>query len=123
MAEAVGIIKQTLADAKSEKSKQRKRYIEKLIDYYTGTDTWRYIGSYFDADSFNEIPVYDINVTKKFIDKKSRVYTLAPTREIDNSKNKSDAYSKLTRKKRFKDEAHRKNYKFGGCSCLTCAVG
>ena len=97
-----GIIQQVLADAKSESSKQRKRYIEKLIDYYSGTDTWRYIGSYFDADSFNEIPVYDINVTKKFIDKKSRVYTLSPTREIDNSKNKTDQYSKLTRKKDLK---------------------
>ena len=90
---AEDIIKQSIEEAKLQKSIERRKHIEKLLDYYTGSGTWDYIagsrGNYFDSDSFNEVPPYQMNLTKKFIDKKSRVYTLSPIRDLgDDVSNK-----------------------------------
>ena len=86
MSYAEDIIKKSISDLKLHKSQDRRKHIEKLINYYTGTDTWKYIagneGNYFDAKSFNEVPPYAMNLTKKFIDKKSRIYTLSPNRSL-----------------------------------------
>ena len=88
MSYAEDIIKKSISDLKLHKSQDRRKHIEKLINYYTGTDTWKYIagneGNYFDAKSFNEVPPYAMNLTKKFIDKKSRIYTLSPNRGLGN---------------------------------------
>ena len=82
MSYAEDIIKQSIEDSKLQKSRERRKHIEKLLDYYTGANTWNYIagskGNYFDSASFNEVPPYQMNLTKKFIDKKSRIYTLSP---------------------------------------------
>ena len=81
-------IKQSIKDIKLNKSIGRRKHIEKLLNYYTGTDTWKYIAgseaNFFDSASFNEVPPYAMNITKKFIDKKSRIYTLSPNRDIGN---------------------------------------
>ena len=88
MSYAEDVIKQSIKDQKLQKSIARRRHVEKLLNYYTGTGTWRYIASgatnYFDAQSFNEVPPYGMNITKKFIDKKSRIYTLSPNRSLGN---------------------------------------
>ena len=88
MSYAEDIIKQSIEDSKLQKSRERRKHIEKLLDYYTGANTWNYIagskGNYFDSASFNEVPPYQMNLTKKFIDKKSRVYTLSPVRNLGN---------------------------------------
>ena len=94
MSYAEDMIKQSIQDLKLNKSRHRRKSIEKLLNYYTGTDTYKYIagnkGNYFDAQSFNEVPPYGMNLTKKFIDKKSRIYTLSPNRDVGNkSSNKS----------------------------------
>ena len=86
MSYAEDIIKQSIKENKLYKSRARRRHVEKLLNYYTGTDTHKYIagneGNYFDSKSFNEVPPYQMNLTKKFIDKKSRIYTLSPNRNL-----------------------------------------
>ena len=88
MSYAEDIIKQSIKDNKLFKSRKRRKHIEKLLNYYTGTDMWKYIagseGNYFDSQSFHEVPPYQMNLTKKFIDKKSRIYTLSPNRNLGN---------------------------------------
>ena len=88
MSYAEDIIKKSISDIKLDNSRGRRRHVEKLLNYYTGTDTWKYIagneGNYFDAKSFHEVPPYGMNITKKFIDKKSRIYTLSPNRSLGN---------------------------------------
>ena len=95
---AEDIIKQSIKDQKLQKSRARRRHVEKLLNYYTGTDTWKYIagneGNYFDSKSFNEVPPYNMNLTKKFIDKKSRIYTLSPNRNLGN-KSANKQYDEL----------------------------
>ena len=46
------IIKESLKEFKLQKSRRRRRKIEKLLNYYTNTSTWQYIQRYFDAKSF-----------------------------------------------------------------------
>ena len=98
MSYAEDIIKQSIKDQKLQKSRARRRHVEKLLNYYTGTDTWKYIagneGNYFDSKSFNEVPPYNMNLTKKFIDKKSRIYTLSPNRNLGN-KSANKQYDEL----------------------------
>ena len=88
MSYAEDIIKQSIKDQKLDKSRARRKHVEKLLNYYTGTDMWKYIagneGNYFDSQSFHEVPPYQMNLTKKFIDKKSRIYTLSPNRNLGN---------------------------------------
>ena len=76
-----------------ENARQRRRYIYKLLDYYSGSNTAQYIADYFDADAFREIPLYEANFTKRFINKMSRIYTVGAQRSI------SDQYDILARRK------------------------
>ena len=95
------IIAKSIQDLKWSNAQAREREIEKLINYYTGTNTENYIARYFDAEVFQEVPLYKINITKKFIDKKSRVYTLTPNRQLKNKK-ASKLYNSLTYYKNIK---------------------
>lgn len=101
MSYALDIIKQSIQDIRLNHSKKRRRYVEKLLNYYTGTDTDQYIHKYFDAKSYQEVPLYTINFTKKFIDKKSRIYTLAPSRKV-GSKTFTKKYDKLVKDKNIR---------------------
>mgnify|MGYP003133542295 CR=1 FL=1 len=89
MSYAEEVIKQSIQDVKLNKSIARRKSVEKLLNYYTGTDTSKYIAgnesNYFDSQSFNEVPPYGMNLTKKFVDKKSRIYTLSPNRDLGNA--------------------------------------
>ena len=90
---AAEIIKESIEDYKLAQAKARRDEIRKLLDYYTGTETEKYIDDYFSADAFREIPLYNANFTKRFINKMSRIYTVGASRTVN------DAYATLTRKK------------------------
>ena len=70
------IIKKSIADAKLEKSRARRKEVRKLLDFYTGTEIDKYIHDFFQADQFKEIPCYNANITRRFINKLSQIYTV-----------------------------------------------
>ena len=74
------IMQGLLKEFKLHKSQKRRRAIEKKIDYYTGTSTFQYIVDRFSGDAFNEVPPYETNFTRKFVNKISRIYTLGAKR-------------------------------------------
>ena len=87
------IIQESIKDAKVSKEKARRMEIRKLLDYYTVTETYKYIMNYFSADAFREIPLYSANFTRRFVNKMSRIYTVGASRNMD------EQYTYLTRKK------------------------
>ena len=87
------IIKESIKEAKLQIEKGRRMEIRKLLDYYTGTETDSYIYRYFSADAFREIPLYNANFTRRFVNKMSRIYTVVASR------NMGEQYDYLTRKK------------------------
>ena len=97
-ANAQKIVDDVLKKTKSEYNKGRKRVISKLIDYYNGDNTVQYTETYFQAKSFQEVPVSEFNLTRRFVDKMSRVYSLGASRTV----NKQKDYDILTRFKDFK---------------------
>ena len=93
------IIKQTIEEYKLFNSKSRREEVERLLNYYTGTNTEEYVKHYFALDAFSDLPPYKINITRKFIDKMSRVYNLAPKRKLTSNQ---ERYLELTRNKNIK---------------------
>ena len=87
------IIAESIKDVKLEQARGRRRYIYKLLDYYSGSNTSLYIKDYFDADAFREIPLYEANFTKRFINKMSRIYNVGAERTSNKT------YNELARKK------------------------
>ena len=87
------IIQESIKESKLQIEKARRMEIRKLLDYYTGTETDKYIDKYFSADAFREIPLYNANFTRRFVNKMSRIYTVGASRNMD------EQYSLLTRKK------------------------
>ena len=87
------IIQESIRESKLQIEKARRMEIRKLLDYYTGTETDKYIETYFSADAFREIPLYNANFTRRFVNKMSRIYTVGASRNMD------EQYSILTRKK------------------------
>ena len=87
------IIAESIKEHKLGQAQARRREIYKLIDYYAGTETQKYIQGYFDADAFREIPVYSANFTKRFINKMSRIYNVGANRNVNSR------YDELTAKK------------------------
>tara|TARA_Y100001973_G_scaffold82057_2_gene121184 strand:+ start:4214 stop:5518 length:1305 start_codon:yes stop_codon:yes gene_type:complete len=100
---AEDIIKESIKDFKADQSRKRRHHVEKMINYYMGQNTDQYIDQYFSADTFREVPLYKINVTKKFIDKLAGVYRNAPRRKIggiyDNPRYESLVHKKNLRLK------------------------
>jgi len=96
---AKDLIKQSIKDMKYNNNQSRYRFIDKLLDYYQGDDTGKYIQNYFKATAFQEIPLMSYNVTKRMIDKMSRLYTLGASRTLSE---KNDEYQSLIRFKDFK---------------------
>ena len=84
------IIQESVKEFKQSQQKARREHVRKLIDYYCGSNTGNYISQYFDADAFREVPCYEANFTKRFINKMSRIYTVGANRNVGN------AYSNLT---------------------------
>lgn len=77
------ILKKTLAEFKTQKSRNRKKDTIKKLDYYSGSGTKEYIADYFKASVFQEIPFYTTNITKKFVNKLARNYTLCASRIVN----------------------------------------
>ena len=96
---ATNLIKQSIKDLKHQNTTSRYQFINKLLDYYQGDDTGKYISNYFKSTAFREIPLMSYNVTKRMIDKMSRIYTLGASRTLSE---KNDEYQSLTRFKDFK---------------------
>ena len=59
---AEDIIAESIKDLKWSNSTAREREIEKLINYYTGTNTEGYISGYFDNEIFQEVPLYKLSL-------------------------------------------------------------
>ena len=93
------LIKESIKNQKHQNNSSRYMFINKLLDYYQGDDTGKYIQQYFKAPAFKEIPLMSYNVTKRMIDKMSRIYTLGASRTLSE---KNDEYQSLTRFKDFK---------------------
>jgi len=87
------IIQESIKEFKDTQAKYRRMHIRKLMDYYCGANTANYISPYFDSDAFREIPVYEANFTKRFINKMSRIYTVGAAYNMNNQ------YDNLTRMK------------------------
>ena len=91
----MSIVQDLLTENKLLSAQNRRKEIRKYLDYYSGTSTTQYIKDYFDGEAFNEIPPYEANFTRKFINKISRIYTLGANRSLGSvSLNKS--YEKMT---------------------------
>ena len=87
------IIKQSVANSKQLAQKQRRDWVRKMLNYYGGNDTKRYIHRYFSSASFQEIPCYNANFTRRFVNKMSRIYTVGSNRNVNKQ------YELLTIKK------------------------
>ena len=96
---AKDLIKTSIKDLKLQNNRGRYRFIDKLLDYYQGDNTGKYIRPYFKATAFQETPLQSYNVTKRMVDKMSRIYTLGASRTLSG---KQDEYNSLTRFKDFK---------------------
>ena len=88
------LIKESVHSARKFNEQIRRKKIGKLLDYYTGKYTEQYIERRFRAKVWQEVPIVNFNITKRFIDRMARIYTLGANRNVDKK------YEKLTR---FKD--------------------
>ena len=88
----IDLIKESIKEIKLQNSKKRARHIEKLLDYYNGNNTMQYIQNMFSGQAFSEIPPVESNITRKFINKMSRIYTVGAIR---NAGDKYNLMSKL----------------------------
>tara|TARA_Y100001963_G_scaffold33787_1_gene46894 strand:+ start:543 stop:1853 length:1311 start_codon:yes stop_codon:yes gene_type:complete len=70
---------------------------DEALDYYTFNNTAKYIDQYFSGTLQQEIPIYNVNLTKKLINRISLVYKDAPLRGVEN-----DSYYTLTQDKDWK---------------------
>ena len=96
---ANNLIEQSIKDLKFYNLRSRYRFIDKLLDYYQGDNTAQYITDKFKASAFREVPITSYNVTKRMIDRMSRIYTLGASRTLEE---KNEEYASLTRFKDFK---------------------
>ena len=87
------IIKKSVEESKQISQKARRNWVRRMLNYYGGNDTYRYIKNYFKADAFQEIPCYNANFTRRFINKMSRIYTVGTNRNVNKQ------YDSLTIKK------------------------
>ena len=87
------IIKKSIEENKVANLKGRRNWVRRMLDYYGGNATNDYINRYFNSAAFQEIPPYNANFTRRFINKMSRIYTVGANRNVTNQ------YDKLTIKK------------------------
>ena len=84
------IIQDSLSNFKEEQAKARREEVRKSLDYYSGSLTDQYIEGYFKSDAFQEIPHYNTNIVKKFVNRMSSIYTIGAKRNV------SEGYTDLT---------------------------
>ena len=74
------LMKQTQWNAQQEmKNKWRKRR-ERALDYYDGR-TEPFTQSFFNSGMSAKVPIANVNITRRIIDRISLVYMVAPKRE------------------------------------------
>ena len=78
------IIKQSVKDAKQHNQKMRRLWVRKMLNYYGGNGTNQYIKDYFNSSAFREVPCYNDNFTRRFINKMSRIYTVGTSRNVNS---------------------------------------
>jgi len=78
------IIKDSLTSFKEEQAKARREEVRKFLDYYSGSLTDQYIEGYFKSDAFQEIPHYNTNIVKKFVNRMSKIYTIGAKRNVND---------------------------------------
>ena len=66
------LIKESVSHAKLLQQQQRRKLIQKMLCYYSGSGTRQYIKNMFSAKAFQEIPPSNFNITKRFIDRMAR---------------------------------------------------
>ena len=103
---AKDLIAQSLQDYKVSRLQLKRKEINRYLDFYTGTSIFQYVEPYFDIESFQEVPVYQMNITKKFVNKLSRIYTLGATRNVnkkyeDLTKHKNTSFKHIERMTRL----------------------
>jgi hypothetical protein len=79
------IIQDSLTNFKEEQAKARREEVRKSLDYYSGSLTDQYIEGYFKSDAFQEIPHYNTNIVKKFINRMSSIYTIGAKRNVNEN--------------------------------------
>ena len=89
-------INDSISTEKFLKAQERRQEVQKFLDYYAGDNTEQYITDKFKIQAFQEHPPSNFNITKRFINRMSRIYTLGANRNV-NSK-----YDKLTYLKDYK---------------------
>ena len=87
------IITDSVKETKLNKQRARRDWVRKMLDYYGGNATTQYIKDYFNSSAFQEIPCYNANFTRRFVNKMSRIYTVGANRNINKQ------YDLLTIKK------------------------
>ena len=87
------IIAKSVEETKLINQKNRRRWVRRMLDYYGGNGTTRYIKNYFNSSAFQEIPPYNANFTRRFVNKMSRIYTVGANRNVNKQ------YEQLTIKK------------------------
>ena len=87
------IIRKSIEENKLANQKSRRHWVRRMLDYYGGNATNQYIDNYFNSAAFQEIPPYNANFTRRFINKMSRIYTVGANRNV------SPQYDQLTVKK------------------------
>ncbi len=78
------IIQDSLTHFKEEQAKARRAEVRKFLDYYSGSLTDQYIEDYFKSDAFQEIPHYNTNIVKKFVNRMSKIYTIGAKRNVND---------------------------------------
>ena len=60
-------IQESIKDLKLSNHQARRKHIEKMLDYYEGENTVKYIQNRFKSEAFKEVPPLFINFTHRFI--------------------------------------------------------
>ena len=94
---AKDIIEESIRQLKWENQNALLEVRDEALDYYTYNNTKKYINQYFSGTLQEEIPIYNVNLTKKLINRISLVYKDAPIRDVEN-----DLYYDLTSDKDWK---------------------
>ena len=87
------IIQESVKEVKLSSQKERRNWVRKMLDYYGGNATNQYIKQFFNSSAFREIPCYNANFTRRFVNKMSRIYTVGANRNVNRN------YEQLTIKK------------------------
>ena len=91
---AKDIVEESIRQLKWENQSAMLDVRDEALDYYTFNNTAKYIDQYFAGSLQQEIPIYNVNLTKKLINRISLVYKDAPIRDVEN-----DSYYELTQDK------------------------